>query len=267
MLMNIIGSGNVGQTFAKLLSKKKLVNILGVYNRTKSRAEEAVDFIQQGFCVENIESLPHADITMIATADDYIETAAKLLSENKYLKNGDTVLHFSGVLSSDILTCLKDKGCYVASIHPMRSIIKPIDNIGECLGVYCAVEGDKEALAILRPMFDAIGLITYLLNKDKKSLYHAAGVFASNYLITLAQESMDCLQEAEVDESIIFPMVMSLMQGTLTNLARTLSPKSALTGPIKRGDEATIAKHLLGFSDDNQKKLYTILAAATQKLV
>ncbi|MDF1758188.1 MAG: DUF2520 domain-containing protein [Legionellaceae bacterium] len=265
--MNIIGSGNVGRTLANLFVDNQLLNISGVYNRTEKHAREAIEFIGDGYFVANIVDLPHADITIITTTDDNITTSAKELSLNENIRPGDIIAHCSGVLSSGSLDSLKNKGCMVASVHPMRSFINPMISVKEYPGTYCAIEGDKMALDVLEPLFTSIGSKLYAVNHENKALYHAAGVFASNYLLTISKQALDCLEEAGVEKDVALPVIVNLMRSTLTNLENTKSPEGALTGPIKRGDSVTINKHLAAFTNEKQRDLYAILAEATKELI
>ena len=104
------------------------------------------------------------------------------------------------------------------------------------------------------------------IDKIKKSSYHAAGVFASNYLVTLAQQALSCLKEAGVENEIAMHVITNLMRGTVSNLEKTLSPEHSLTGPIKRGDISTIMKHIASLTDREQKHLYAALGKATLHL-
>lgn len=266
LMVNIIGAGNLGQTIGHLLVKHRLVRVGAVCNTSRLNAQAAIKFIGEGEAYSSISELPPADVTFITTPDDLISNVCKTLSENKWIKLGSTVLHCSGNLTSEELNPVKDKGCYVASVHPMRSFAKPELSIAQYSGTYCAMEGDKEALAIVRSLFNAIGSITYLIDKRKKSSYHVAGVFASNYLVTLAQQAQICLKEAGVDREIGMQVITSLMKDTVTNLEKTLSPEASLTGPIKRGDTATIKKHIAALTDKEQRDLYSSLGKATLSL-
>ena len=125
------------------------------------------------------------------------------------------------------------------------------------------MEGDPAALSILEPIFHALGAITFCIEKEKKSLYHTAGVFASNYLVTLAQQAVDLLTQADLEKNKALIMILRLMQGTLDQMAHCQSPKHALTGPLQRGDLSTIKSHLLSLSDDQQRTLYSLLGNMT----
>lgn len=264
--INIIGAGKLGKTIGRLLVQHNLAKIIGVCNRSLESSNDAIAFIGDGLPFTNIQKLPPADITFITTPDDQICEMSVTISRHGNIQPGNIFVHCSGVLTSDVLASVKTKDGLIASIHPMKSFADPNISVANYAGTYCAIEGDTEALNILEPIFQFIGSITYRIEKTKKSTYHAAGVFASNYLVTLSQEAVNCLLESGVEEKMALNIILSLMQGTLTNIKRTMSPKEALTGPIKRGDVSTINKHLLALSDCKQRFLYSTLGKATLQL-
>ncbi|OGV32275.1 MAG: hypothetical protein A3E88_05500 [Legionellales bacterium RIFCSPHIGHO2_12_FULL_35_11] len=265
--INIIGASALGQTLAKLFVVNNLGIIGGIYNRTPIKAKKAIEFIGSGEYCSSIADLPHANITFITTADEYIIPAAQLFSENKNIQPNDIVVHCSGVLSSKYLELLREKNCLLASVHPMRSFVIPEKSVAEYPGTYCALEGDLFAIPFLEKLFVGIGSIVYLVNKDKKALYHSAGVFASNYLLTMAKQSIEVLVESGIDREMAVNITTSLMSGTLNNLINLKSAEAALTGPIKRGDQATIDMHLHALSGSSRKDLYFTLAKATKELL
>ncbi len=266
IVANIIGAGNLGKTIGYLLYQSNMVKIGSVCNTSKESSLNAIKFIGDGTYCEKISELQPADITFITTPDKYIHSACKELSKNKYLKKESIVLHCSGALTTDELISIKNKGCYTASVHPMRSFADPKLSIGQYNGTYCAMEGDEEAMPTIITLFKSIGSITYKVDKEKKSLYHAAGVFASNYMVTLSHQALSCMKQAGVEEKIAMNVITNIMQGTLSNLENTLSPEKSLTGPIKRGDVSTIKKHMSSFENIDQRNLYSSLGKETLSL-
>ena len=266
LTINIIGAGNVGKTIAHLFHTNQIATIKAVCNTSELSTMQALQFIGAGNYCSSITSLPAADITFIATNDASIAPCCVALSQNQHLQKDSTVAHFSGTLNSDVLEPLKKQRCHIASIHPMRSFINPTTSAGQYVGTYCAMEGDTLAISTLEPLFTAIGSLTYTIHKDKKSLYHAAGVFASNYVVALAQQALTCLTEAGLKKSLAMPIIHNLMQSVVANLGQASSPEQALTGPIARGEIGVIKAHMQGIQDPVQKKLYTLLGRATLSL-
>lgn len=263
LLVNIIGAGNLGKTIGRLITTHKLAKIGGVINTSAQSTQAAIAFIGEGLCCTSMDEIPPADIILIATPDDLIAPTCQQIAEHDVFQAGTIVFHCSGSLSSDALSTAKEKGASIASIHPMRSFAKPELSVTHYEGTYCAMEGDEEAIAVLNPLFASFGSKTYTITKQKKSLYHSAGVFASNYLITLSQQAVLALQEAGVEQDLAMQVITSLMKGTITNLENTLSAQQSLTGPIHRGDLSTIREHMNALTNPVQKELYSLLGKAT----
>jgi predicted short-subunit dehydrogenase-like oxidoreductase (DUF2520 family) len=264
MNINLVGAGQVGKTLAHLFVKHQLAQIQAVFNTHSKRAESAIAWIGGGHYCATLEDLPHADITLITTPDDYIEQTCQILSKSLQIKPGDIILHCSGALSSDALISAKKRGCFVASIHPMRSFANLTQSAQEYPGTYCAMEGDMEALQVLEPLFKAIGSVTYPIEQSKKIVYHAGAVFASNYLVTLAKQSIDCFTSAGMEREFAKDVALTMMRSVFENI-QNHSLETALTGPIKRGDINTIQKHI-DHLPEAERNVYQALGYATLPL-
>lgn len=264
--INFIGAGNLGKTIGRLLVINKIGTIVGICNQSEESTRKAIDFIGAGHYYSDVSALPNADLTLITTPDDVIGRVCKEYSNNPFIKEGNIVIHCSGSLGSDILFSVKKKGVLTASIHPMRSFANPEYSAMHYRGTFCALEGDAEALNIIQPIFDAIGSTTYLIDASNKSSYHAAGVFASNYLVTLSLQALHCMTFSGVEEPLAMQIITNIMSGTISNLQTTLSPHQSLTGPIQRGDITSIQSHMAHLPNQKLRRLYSILGEATLEL-
>ncbi|MCR9192403.1 MAG: DUF2520 domain-containing protein [Gammaproteobacteria bacterium] len=266
LTVNIIGAGAVGQTLGHLLAQQGVAKILGVVNQHIATAEIATQFMGQGQAYASIDALPHADITMVTTPDNRISDVAIQLLQNSNLQPDAIVLHCSGPRSSDDLAGLHERGILVASIHPMMSFVRPQISVAQFANTLCALEGDPNAVETITALFTAIGAVVYPIKKDKKALYHAAAVFASNYQITMAQHAFDCFIEAGVPGQRAQALVTTLMQTVVHNMAHVAEPKKALTGPLQRGDSTAVQAHLHALSDPDAQALYRKVGQATLPL-
>jgi predicted short-subunit dehydrogenase-like oxidoreductase (DUF2520 family) len=263
--MNIIGAGQVGQTLGCLLVSTQQVTLLGVVNSVKASAAAAIGYIGQGVAYATIETLPHADLTLIATPDNEIVEVATRLAKSAQLQAEDVVFHCSGALSSDALAVLSPLAVKVASVHPMMSFKQVSLSIEQYHNVPCALEGDKAAVQKLMPLLTSIGSLVYEIDKDYKPLYHVAGVLASNYVVTLAQHAQACLLAAGLEVTQADQVLRRVLESTCHNILHASQPKMALTGPLQRGDSETITKHLQILPESLQG-LYRILAMSTLPL-
>lgn len=266
--INIIGAGNLGKTVARLIVNHSAGSIAGVCNASFESSSHAVKFIGAGAPCQNLDALPPSDITFITVPDDQIMSVCEMYSRSANFNPSGTIIHCSGLLTSDALVAARKKGCHVMSVHPMRSFADPELSVKNFAGTYCAVEGEasSDAENAVFEILNAIGAKIIPINKHKKGIYHAAGVLASNYVVTLADIAMKCLRDSGVGNEDATSMVLSLMEGTLGNLAKTRSPEAALTGPIKRGDVGTIRKHMAALEDEQIKTAYAALGELTLQL-
>jgi predicted short-subunit dehydrogenase-like oxidoreductase (DUF2520 family) len=140
------------------------------------------------------------------------------------------------------------------SLHPLQTF----DRSGEPSqldGAWAAISGDTdEALAVARELAETLGLRPFELADGNRTLYHAGAVFASNYLVTL--------QRAAVRLGVPPAGLVPLMQATIDH-------GFELTGPIARGDWATVEAHkeAIRAKHPELERVYASLAEATVELV
>ena len=265
--LNILGCGHVGQTLAHLWAKADLVQIQQILNTSLSSAQAAVTFIGAGEALGDMQAMQFADIYMLTCPDKALETCSKILAEAQLIKQGDIVFHCSGALSSDLLSNLKAQGAWVASIHPVKSFANPSLGIHTFQSTYCGVEGDSEAVEVLKSLFEAIGGHFFSIHAEQKTLYHTASVFACNYLVALQQVSLRTFAQAGVEESLALKILQPIVEETVTNVFK-LGPVRALTGPIMRGDTVVVERQLttLGHLQTHDAALYSLLGLEALQL-
>jgi len=139
------------------------------------------------------------------------------------------------------------------SLHPLQTFDRSGDP-AQLDGAWAAVSGEtEEALAVGRELAETLGLRPFELADADRTLYHAGAVFASNYLVTL--------QRAAVRLGVPADGLVPLMQGTIDH-------GFELTGPIARGDWATVEAHKAAIRGEHPEleDLYETLAEATVAL-
>ncbi len=265
--LTILGAGRLGKTLARVLHAHKAVTIADILNRSQSSAQQAAHFIGAGRPVDAFEQLTPATVFLLAVPDDQIALCSTQLAASGLAGPGTVVLHCSGALDSGVLQAVVATGAAVASIHPIRSFADPQSVAASFAGTCCGVEGDAEAMALLTPMLTRIGARLIPLRAESKTLYHAAAVFASNYLVSVLSVAQQAYVAAGIPAEVALELLTPLARETAENVFR-LGPASALTGPIARGDTATVARQLQAVQQWDQAygNLYEQLAAATTRL-
>ncbi len=266
MKFNIIGAGRLGKNIAMALSTAQIASLQSVYNRTHQSGEEACFKLGSGNAINKIDDLSLADITWITCNDDSIKSIVSILEEHSSLKAGSLVVHCSGVLNSALLAPLKKQGCLIASFHPLKAFRADYLDADAFNHVDCVVEGDEQACAWLHRSFSSLGANIITLKAETKALYHAAACMASNYLITLASCSEQLFLQSGIAQEQARQIICKLMQGNLNNLQETKLISEALTGPLMRGDNETLALHLQAMEDPVMKQLYKAAGLATLPL-
>lgn len=241
--LNVIGAGRVGRTLASLWEEKHTFAIQDVLDGTPHGARSAVAFIGDGRAVDGIEEMRAADVWMLTPPDGKIVACCTALAQDGPLRRGDIVFHCSGALSSAELKAAIERGAGVASVHPLKSFADPRDAVRSFTGTYCAAEGDRAALEILRPAFERIGARVSEIEPELKTVYHAASVIVCNYLVSLMETGLRCYEKAGLQRETAAAMMEPLVRETVDNVFK-LGTVKALTGPIARGDEAVVAKQI-----------------------
>jgi predicted short-subunit dehydrogenase-like oxidoreductase (DUF2520 family) len=270
--LSIIGCGKLGQTLARLWSEHLVFRVLDVLNRSSESAQQATAFIGAGKAAASFEEMQVADVFLIGTPDGQIAEAAETLSASIALRRGAVVFHCSGALPSTVLQSVKKKGAFVASMHPIKSFSSAQAAATSFAGTWCGIEGDQEALEVLRPAFERLGARSVNIRTEDKLIYHAAAVFASNYLVTLLDVALQAYMKAGISENVARELIAPLVKGTLDNVMHS-GPEQALTGPIARGDLKTVEhqyRALSAWSKDHarlykQMSVHTIRLAARRK--
>lgn len=264
--LNIVGAGHVGRALGRLFAGAGVFEVQDVLTRSAASARQAVAFIGAGRPLHAPHQLRRADVWMLAVGDDQIAPVCAQLA-GAGLMHGSTVFHCSGAKASAELGGAAQAGARVASVHPVRSFADPQAVAAAFAGTFCGIEGDPRALALLGPAFEAIGARLVEIDAGRKTVYHAASVFASNYLVTVLDAALRAYQAAGIPEETARELARPLATETLANVLR-LGPETALSGPIARGDTDTVARQQQAVTawDAPTGQLYAALAEATADL-
>ena len=258
---HIIGAGKVGHTLALLLQQQGW-QLAAVVSRS-GRALWAD--CCGGRMVPCIADLPRADVLIISTPDDAIAAAAQEAAALPWLHGGVLALHLSGAKSAAALDALAARGVRTGSLHPVFAFADVAAAVRTLPGRLCALETpDAAALAGLREVAAALGLRAFEMPSEQKARYHAALSAASNFSVALAAYAQNLLQPLALPEALSRELVVNLMRQSVNNVA-AMPPAAALTGPMVRGDEGTVAAHLAALSAA-EREAYSAWARQTLAL-
>lgn len=240
--VSIIGTGALGSALARALTRQD-IQIKSLYNRkveSSQRLGEDLEVNTVGKFPQKIEGL--APLTFLTVPDGSIRSVADELA---VLQNDWTdfiIVHCSGTEPAAILSTLADKGAHIASFHPMQTFTN-LSGPSDFKGISFDMEGDSEALSVLKSIAERLGALTFKVTPKAKRYLHASAVIASNYLVALLHASEQVASLGDLDTEAVRNALLPLMRQSLENTGKGDLP-DALSGPIARGDVETVSRHL-----------------------
>jgi len=259
----ILGAGRAGTALAREFVGAG-VPLVGVWNRSPATRPDGLDGVRwnTGTPLPPPALLAAADVVLIAVLDSAVGAFAAGLD----VPPGTVVMHLSGSLGVEALRDLPDgaiAGCY----HPLQSF-SPGTVAALPVPPYClAIEGPPAAIAVARALADATGHPAVTLDPGGKAAYHAAAVLASNCLVALEATATRVMGLAGASADDRWTLLWPLVVGTLANL-RDGDFAGTITGPVPRGDAATVRRNLAALEGDAAAaELYRVLGRAALDLV
>jgi predicted short-subunit dehydrogenase-like oxidoreductase (DUF2520 family) len=237
----IVGAGRVGSSLAAAARS------VGIEVSLAGRAQA-------------LATCRRAQAALLCVPDEAIAEAAAVAAEA--VPPLELVGHVSGATTLEALAPASTAGAQTFSLHPLQTVPDPD---AELTGSPCAISGSSaEALDFARTLALRLGMVPFAIAEDKRALYHAAACVASNFLVTLEESAAGLLEAAGATETreLLAPIVLR----TAANWSE--SGGEALTGPVARGDRATVARHLDALRADAPRlvELYEALAERTEAL-
>ena len=191
-----------------------------------------------------------ADAVLLCVPDGEIAAAAR------HIPPGPLVGHCSGALGLDVLGEREAFG-----LHPLMTVTA---SGAEFAGAGCAVAGSTgRGLAAAHALARCLGMRAVEIADRDRAAYHAAASVASNFLVTLEAAAERIGSTTGAGRDLLAPLV----RATVENWAAQ-GPTGALTGPIARGDEATVQRQrdAVATRAPDLLPLFDALADATRRL-
>jgi predicted short-subunit dehydrogenase-like oxidoreductase (DUF2520 family) len=238
----IIGAGNLARALAPALQRAGYrVTEIVARDAADSRARAALVARKAGAtAVRWNEASLAADVVWFCVSDAAIAQVARAFARQADWR-GKVGLHSSGALTSDELRALRPRGASVGSLHPMMTFVGK--TAPSLRGVPFAVEGDAKAARVARRIAHDLGGEAFPIRKRQKTLYHALGSFSSPLLVMLLAQAEQVGRAASLSPAQTKQVMRGILEQTLANYFRG-GAAAAFSGPIRRGDLATVKRHL-----------------------
>jgi predicted short-subunit dehydrogenase-like oxidoreductase (DUF2520 family) len=210
--VGVVGRGRLGRTLTAALSAAGYEVAAEPASRGEVPAGDAILL-----CVPDAE---------IAAAAEAVAGAARFVG------------HTSGATPLSALERAARGGAELFGLHPLQAVTGAGAPLAGC---GCAVAGSSaRALALARQLAVDLGMTPFEVADSQRAAYHAAASIASNFLVTLEAEAEALADAAGIEGFDARRMLAPLVRATVENWAE-LGPERALTGPVARGDRATVA--------------------------
>lgn len=257
----VVGAGPVATALAGAL-RLGGVPVLGLWARqaAAARAAGAVAGVA-AFSSAPPDLLLEADLVVVAVRDTAIAEVSQRLVGTGLVSGKHVFLHCSGAFSSaEAFAGVRDKVGGVGTLHPLRAIADGRAAMRALKGTVFGVEGDDRGRTAAQALVAALGGQAIALDGQHMPAYHAACAFASNYVVALLDAAAATLARAGLTESEAIAALVPLAQGAITNVAER-GIAGGLTGPIRRGDELTVARHLDALAQTGDRDLIELYEA------
>jgi predicted short-subunit dehydrogenase-like oxidoreductase (DUF2520 family) len=238
----IVGPGRVGTAFG-LAAVAAGADLLGFVGRSEAAVQRALHSIGRGRPLQ-LPDLAAAHVVVFAVGDGDLGAAIAAALAAGAARPCALWLHTSGRFGLEVLEAAAAAGLRIGGLHPVVPFADGAAGRAAMRGAPGVLLPGPDSEALLRVVAGYCGLVPVVMRGGDRTLYHAACALAANGLTAL-RSVVDAVFAAAggldpVDSS---RLATSLQQSALEACA-ALGPAAALSGPVRRGDAATVAAHL-----------------------
>jgi predicted short-subunit dehydrogenase-like oxidoreductase (DUF2520 family) len=252
-----VGASRLGTTLALALERAGQP-VAAVASLRPESARAFAGRLVRAAALDAAELVQRCELVLLAVPDGAVAELAAALP----WREGQAVVHCSGALPLSALDPARARGALRGCLHPLQSFPERFGAAERFAGIACGVEGDGELDHRLQALCVALGARALPLTGVDRARYHAAAVLAGNGVVALHAAAASVWALAGLPPERAREALAPLTLGAAQNVAR-LPLDEALTGPVARGDAATVARHLLALRDAPELyELYARLAAA-----
>ncbi|MGO4680801.1 DUF2520 domain-containing protein [Microbacterium sp. 2MCAF23] len=227
----IVGTGRLGGVLARALAEAGLA-VHGPFHRD--------------------DSVPAVDIAILCVPDAAIHAAAEAARPHAAL-----VGHVSGATGLDDVDF---------SIHPLQTFTGS-EQPSVFHGIGAAIDGrTPEALATAESVARTLGAQPFRVDDAHRAGYHASASIASNLLLAVLDAAERVAGSAGIPSGEARAILAPLVRQAVENWADR-GAAEALTGPIARGDEATVVRQRAAIAEGNPELLEVVDALIAQTRV
>lgn len=242
--VGIIGLGRVGAVMGAALREAGHA-IVGVTAGSEASRDRA-DAMLPGVPIEDTETiLERAELVLLTVPDDTIAELVSGLAALERFSPGQIVVHCAGRHGLSVLQPAAAAGAIPIALHPSLSFTGTSMDLPRLRQTTIGVTAPKPVLPIGQALVVEIGAEPIVLAEADRAIYHAAIAHASNHTITIIAQAMEVLSSLGVEDPA--RVLTALVDASVSNVLQ--SGPRALTGPVSRGDLATVEAHVQALAE------------------
>ncbi|MFC4533734.1 Rossmann-like and DUF2520 domain-containing protein [Sphaerisporangium dianthi] len=238
LAVGVLGAGRVGSVLGTALAQAGhyVVAASGVSDASRRRALDrlGVDISEPD------EVVRVADLVLLTVPDDALPGLVAGLAATGAGLRGKMLVHTSGAYGLAVLDAATAAGALPFALHPVMTFTGRDDDMRRVVGCSFGVTAPEPLRPVAEALVIEMGGEPVWISEEDRALYHAALAGAANHMVTLIAESQELLKKIGVEQP--GRMLGPLLGAALDNALRL--GLAGLTGPVVRGDAATVRKHV-----------------------
>ncbi len=255
--VGVIGAGRVGAVLGAALARAghEIVATSAVSRDSLRRAERLLPGVAIKPPPDVVDA---ADFVLLAVPDDALRALVSGLASTDAWRAGQLVAHTSGAVGIGVLDPAAARGVLPLALHPAMTFAGRPEDLDRLAGATFGVTAPDELRPVVEALVVEIGAEPVWVPELARPLYHAALTVGANHLVTIVNDALDLLGRAGVEHPA--RLLAPLLSAALDNALRL--GDAALTGPVSRGDVATVRTHLATLAKEAPETVAAYVALA-----
>jgi predicted short-subunit dehydrogenase-like oxidoreductase (DUF2520 family) len=237
--IGIVSAGRVGAALGGALARAghELVAASAVSAESVRRAQRLLPGVP---LMPADEVVAAADFVLLAVPDDALRPLVTGLASTGAWRPGQLLAHTSGAHGISVLDAAAARGVLALALHPIMTFTGRPEDVDRVTGASFGITAPEEMRPVAEALVVEMGGEPVWVPEPARPLYHAALTVGSNHLVTLVNDALSLLASAGVEQPA--RLLAPLLSAALDNVLRL--GDAALTGPVSRGDVATVTRHV-----------------------
>jgi predicted short-subunit dehydrogenase-like oxidoreductase (DUF2520 family) len=269
--LGFVGAGRLARTLAQAFARAGYA-VTAVASRSRESSRSLAAALPACLALDDPQAvLEHADIVFLAVPDDSIGTIAHRLRVGSApsgsvtdtatgTAGGTALVHCSGATSVEVLAPARAQGARIGGFHPLYLFSGSSADVDRIIGCSITIEADATLRPTLVALAEALGCHPLAISGEARLAYHGAAHYAASFAICALSEATQLWRTAGISESDGLRALLPMLAGTV-EAAREKGLVDALSGPVSRGDAATLERQLAAFEalGGDHAALYALL--------